>query len=205
MTGSLVGVSMPIFWLGLELIIIFSVGLNLFPVSGRLDPRLMLEPITGLFTLDGLIYGVRDHDWSFFLSAVHHIALPALALATIPLAVIARVTRSAMLEILGRDYIRTARAKGLAERIVVWRHALKNAMLPIITIIGIQFGYNLAGAVLTENIFAWPGIGNFLYSAVTSRDYLAVQGGVAFVSVAFIAINLLVDVLYAYVNPRIRY
>jgi len=205
MTGSLVGVSMPIFWLGLVLILVFSVGLNLFPVSGRLDPRLMLEPITGLFTLDGLIYGLRDHDWSFFRSAIHHIVLPALALATIPLAVIARVTRSAMLEILGRDYIRTARAKGLAERIVVWRHALKNAMLPIITIIGIQFGYNLAGAVLTENIFAWPGIGNFLYSAVTSRDYLAVQGGVAFVSVAFIAINLLVDVLYAYVNPRIRY
>ena len=205
MTISLMGVSMPIFWLGLELIIVFSVGLNLFPVSGRLDPRLMIEPITGLYTLDGLVYGFRDHDWSCFLSAIHHIALPALALATIPLAVIARITRSAMLEIMGQDYIRTARAKGLPERVVILRHALGNALLPIITIIGIQFGYNLAGAVLTENIFAWPGIGNFLYAAVTSRDYLAVQGGVAFVSVAFIFINLLVDVLYAYVNPRIRY
>jgi ABC-type dipeptide/oligopeptide/nickel transport system permease component len=110
-----------------------------------------------------------------------------------------------MLEIMGQDYIRTARAKGLSERVVIWRHGLKNALLPIITIIGIEFGYNLAGAVLTESIFAWPGIGNFLYTAVISRDYLAVQGGVAFVSVAFILINLLVDVMYAYVNPRIRY
>ena len=131
--------------------------------------------------------------------------LPAVALATVPLAVIARVTRSAMLEIMGQDYIRTARAKGLPERTVVWSHAFRNALLPVITIIGIEFGYNLAGAVLTETIFAWPGIGNWLYTAVLSRDYLAVQGGVAFVSVAFILINLLVDVLYAYVNPRIRY
>jgi peptide/nickel transport system permease protein len=205
MTGSLVGVSMPIFWLGLVLIIVFSVHLHLFPTGTRLDPRIMLEPITGFFLLDGLIYGLRQHDWSFLLSALHHLVLPALALATIPLAVIARVTRSAMLEVLGQDYIRTARAKGLAERIVIWRHALRNALLPVITIIGIQFGYNLAGAVLTENIFAWPGLGNWLYNAVLARDYLAIQGGVAFVSVAFILINLLVDVLYACLNPRIRY
>jgi ABC-type dipeptide/oligopeptide/nickel transport system permease component len=205
MTGSLVGVSIPIFWLGLMLIIVFSVGLNLFPTGGRLDARMLMEPITGLYTLDGILYGFKEHDWSYFFSALHHIVLPAVALATVPLAVIARVTRSAMLEIMGQDYIRTARAKGLSERLVVWRHALKNALLPIITIIGIEFGYNLAGAVLTESIFAWPGIGNFLYNAVLSRDYLAIQGGVAFVSVAFILINLLVDVMYAYVNPRIRY
>ena len=205
MTASLVGVSMPIFWLGLVLIIVFSVGLNLFPTGGRLDPRTLMDPITGIFTIDGIIYGFREHDWSYFTSALHHLVLPSVALATVPLAVIARVTRSAMLEIMGQDYIRTARAKGLSERTVVWRHALKNALLPIITIIGIEFGGNLAGAVLTESIFAWPGIGNFLYNAVLSRDYLTIQGGVAFVAVAFIICNLLVDVMYAYVNPRIRY
>ena len=205
MTGSLVGVSMPIFWLGLVLIIVFSVDLNWFPTSGRVDARLLLDPITGIYTLDGLVYGLRDHDWSLLKSACQHLVLPAVALATVPLAVIARVTRSAMLEIMGQDYIRTARAKGLPERAVVWRHALKNAMLPIVTIIGIEFGYNLAGAVLTESIFAWPGIGNWLYTAVLSRDYLAIQGGVAFVSVAFILINLLVDLVYAYVNPKVRF
>ncbi len=205
MIGSLIGVSVPIFWLGLVLIIVFAVNLNLFPTGGRLDGRMLMTPITGFFTLDGFIYIFKEHDTSYFFSALHHIVLPAVALATIPLAVIARVTRSAMLEIMGQDYIRTARAKGLPERSVIWSHAFRNALLPVITIIGIEFGYNMAGAVLTETIFAWPGIGNWLYTAVLSRDYLAVQGGVAFVSVAFILINLLVDVLYAYVNPRIRY
>lgn len=205
MVGSLVGVSIPIFWLGLVLIIVFSIWLNLFPTGGRLDSRMLMESITGFSTLDGFIYIFKEKTFTYFFSALHHIILPAVVLATVPLAVISRVTRSAMLEIMSQDYIRTARAKGLSERIVVWRHALKNALLPIITIIGIEFGYNLAGAVLTENIFAWPGIGNWLYNAVLSRDYLAIQGGVAFVSVAFILINLLVDVMYAYVNPRIRY
>ena len=137
-------------------------------------------------------------DWRYVI-------MPAIVLGWSSAGIIARLTRSSLLEVMRNDYIRTARAKGLSERLVVWRHALKNAMLPIITIIGIEFGYNLAGAVLTESIFAWPGIGNFLYNAVLSRDYLAIQGGVAFVSVAFILINLLVDVMYAYVNPRIRY
>ena len=205
MAGSLTGVSMPVFWLGLVLILVFSMHLKLFPTGTRLDPRIMLDPITGFFVLDGLIYGFRDHDWRFFLSAVHHLVLPAVALATIPLAVIARITRSAMLEIMGQDYIRTARAKGLAERAVIWSHGLRNALLPILTIIGIQFGYNLAGAVLTETIFAWPGIGNWLYNAVLARDYLAIQGGVAFVAALFILINLLVDLMYAWLNPRIRY
>jgi peptide/nickel transport system permease protein len=205
MVGSLAGVSVPVFWLGLVLIIVFAVGLNLFPTGGRLDARMMMTPITGLYTLDGFLYIFKEHTLEYFLSALHHIVLPAIALATVPLAVIARVTRAAMLEIMGQDYIRTARAKGLPERTVIWSHAFRNALLPVITIIGIEFGYNLAGAVLTETIFAWPGIGNWLYSAVLSRDYLAVQGGVAFVSVAFILINLLVDVMYAYVNPRIRY
>jgi peptide/nickel transport system permease protein len=205
MVGSLLGVSMPVFWLGLVLIIVFAVRLNLFPTGGRLDERMLMEPITGFYVLDGFIRIFKEHDFSYFFSALKHIVLPSLALATLPLAVIARVTRSAMLEVLGQDYIRTARAKGLTERTVIWSHAFRNALLPVITIIGIEFGYNMAGAVLTETIFAWPGLGNWLYNAVLSRDYLAVQGGVAFVSVAFILINLLVDVIYAYVNPRIRY
>ncbi len=205
MVGSLVGVSVPIFWLGLIFIIVFAVNLHLFPTGGRLDARMLMEPITGFYTLDGLIRLVKEHNPSYFLSCLYHLVLPSMALASVPLAVIARVTRSSMLEILGQDYIRTARAKGLPERTVVWSHAFRNALLPVITIIGLEFGYNLAGAVLTETIFAWPGIGNWLYSAVLGRDYLAVQGGVAFVSVAFILMNLLVDVLYAFVNPRIRY
>jgi len=205
MVGSLVGVSMPIFWLGLILIIVFSVGLNLFPTGGRINVRLFMTPITGFYLLDGFLNIFIKGDFKYFFSALHHILLPAIALATVPLAVIARVTRSAMLEIMKQDYIRTARAKGIPEHDVVWKHALKNALLPVITIIGIEFGYNLAGAVLTETIFAWPGIGNWLYMAVLSRDYLAVQGGVAFVSVSFILINLIVDILYAYINPKIRY
>jgi peptide/nickel transport system permease protein len=205
MVGSLVGVSIPIFWLGLMIIIVFSVGLNLFPTGGRLNSRMLMQAITGFYIVDGFLYIFKERTFTYFLSALHHIILPAIVLATVPLAVISRVTRSAMVEVMGQDYIRTARAKGLSKRIVVWRHALKNALLPIITIIGIQFGYNLAGAVLTESIFAWPGIGSWLYNAVLSRDYLAIQGGVVFVSVAFILINLLVDVMYAYVNPRIRY
>jgi peptide/nickel transport system permease protein len=205
MVGSLVGVSMPIFWLGLVLIIVFAVNLNLFPTGGRIDGRMLMDSITGFYTIDSFIYLIKDHNPSYFLSVAYHLVLPSVALATVPLAVIARVTRSSMLEIMGQDYIRTARAKGLPERAVIWSHAFRNALLPVITIIGLEFGYNLAGAVLTETIFAWPGIGNWLYSAVLGRDYLAVQGGVAFVSVAFILINLLVDVMYAYVNPRIRY
>jgi peptide/nickel transport system permease protein len=205
MVGSLVGVSMPIFWLGLVLIIVFAVNLNLFPTGGRLDGRMIVSPITGFCTIDGLIRLFRDHDPASLRSAAYHIVLPSIALATVPLAVIARVTRASMLEILGQDYIRTARAKGLPERTVIWSHAFRNALLPVITIIGLEFGYNLAGAVLTETIFAWPGLGNWLYSAVLGRDYLAVQGGVAFISIAFIFINLLVDVLYAWVNPRIHY
>jgi ABC-type dipeptide/oligopeptide/nickel transport system permease component len=205
MVGSLVGVSMPIFWLGLILIMVFSVWLGLFPTGGRVDLRLFMEPITGLYVLDGLIYIFTKGTFVYFLSALHHIFLPAMTLALVTLAVISRMTRSSMLEVLGQDYVRTARAKGLAEKKVVWKHAFRNALLPVITVIGVEFGSNLAGAVLTETIFAWPGLGNYLYSAVLSRDYLAVQGGAAFVSVSFILINLVVDILYAAVNPKIRY
>ncbi|THB81831.1 MAG: ABC transporter permease [Desulfobacteraceae bacterium] len=205
MFAALVGVSMPVFWLALILIMVFSVGLNLFPTGGRINIRLFMDPLTQFYLLDAIVYIFREGDFSYFLSALKHIILPAVALATIPLAVIARVTRSSMLEVVRQDYIRTARAKGLSERTVIYKHALRNALLPVITIIGIEFGYNLAGAVLTEEIFSWPGIGRWLYSAVTARDIPAVQGGVILIAVVFVLVNLAVDIFYAYINPKIRY
>lgn len=177
MALAVLGISVPLFVTGPVLKLLLALRAGWLPTSGWLDDR------GGAWVL----------------------VLPVLTLTLPYLAGIARLTRASALEVLRADYIRTARAKGLSERTVVWRHALKNALLPIITIIGIEFGGNLAGAVLTESIFAWPGIGNFLYNAVLSRDYLTIQGGVAFVAVAFIICNLLVDVCYAYVNPRIRY
>lgn len=205
MFAALVGVSMPIFWLALILIMVFSVGLDLFPTGGRMNIRLFFEPFTKFYIIDSLVYLFRDGDISYLVSTMKHIALPAIALATIPLAVIARVTRSSMLEVVRQDYIRTARAKGLSERTVIYKHALRNALLPVITVIGIEFGYNLAGAVLTEEIFSWPGIGRWLYAAVNARDIPAVQGGVILIAVVFVMVNLLVDIFYAYINPRIRY
>jgi peptide/nickel transport system permease protein len=205
MFAALVGVSMPVFWLALILIMFFSVALNLLPTGGRIDLRYFFEPITRFFILDGLIYLFKEGDPSYLVSAVRHILLPAVALATIPLAVIARITRSSMLEVVRQDFIRTARAKGLSERKVIYRHALKNALLPVVTIIGIEFGYNLAGAVLTEEIFAWPGIGRWLFGAVNARDIPAVQGGVIMIAVVFVLVNLMVDVVYSFLNPRIRY
>jgi len=202
---ALVGVSMPVFWLALILIMFFSVGLDLFPTGGRMNIRYFFDPISNFYLLDSVIYWFREGDSSYLISALQHIFLPAIALGTIPLAVIARVTRSSMLEVIRQDYIRTARAKGLSERKVIYKHALKNALLPVITVIGLQFGYNLAGAVLTEEIFSWPGIGRWLYSAVTARDIPAVQGGVILIAVVFVFINLFVDVLYSFLNPKIRY
>ena len=205
MFAALVGVSMPVFWLALILIMVFSVGLDLLPTGGRINIRLFFDSFSGFYLLDSLVHVFRDGDVSYLVSALKHILLPAVALATIPLAVIARVTRSSMLEVIQQDYIRTARAKGLSERKVIYRHALRNALLPVITIIGIEFGYNLAGAVLTEEIFSWPGIGRWLYGAVTARDIPAVQGGVILIAVVFVLVNLVVDIFYAYINPRIRY
>ncbi len=204
MVGALTGVSMPVFWLGLVLIMIFSVGLGWFPTGGRMEVRLFFQPITRLFLLDGLILWFKEGNSAYFFSALRHIVLPAVALATIPLAIIARTTRSSMLETMRQDYVRTARAAGLPERRVIFRYALKNALLPIITVIGIQFGLLLAGAILTETIFAWPGIGRWIYSAISARDYPAVQAGVVVVSATFVFINLIVDILYSIVNPRIR-
>ena len=204
MVGALVGVSMPVFWLALVFIMLFSVGLGWFPTGGRMNVRLFFDSLTGLYLLDGLIVLITEGDPQYLVSALRHIVLPAVALATIPLAIIARTTRSSMLETLRQDYVRTARAAGLPERRVIFRYALKNALLPIITVVGIQFGLLLAGAILTETIFAWPGIGRWLYNAITARDYPAVQAGVIVVSTVFVLMNLLVDVLYSVVNPRIR-
>jgi peptide/nickel transport system permease protein len=203
MSGSLLGVSMPVYWLGLLLIYLFAVNLNWLPPSGRLsvDAGLGFEPITGFYLLDALLQG----NLRAFQDALAHLILPAIAVGTIPLAIIARITRSAMLEVLSQDYIRTARAKGVLERWVIFKHALKNALLPVITIIGLEFGTLLGGAILTETIFSWPGIGSWIYEGILARDYPVVQGGVIVVAVTFVIVNLLVDLSYAFLDPRIHY
>jgi len=201
---SLTGYSMPIFWWGMMLIMLVSVQLNLTPVSGRIGDTVFLDdsqPLTGFMLIDTLIWGEPGD----FTDAVMHMILPAIVLGTIPLAVIVRMTRSAMLEVLGEDYIRTARAKGLTPMRVIVIHALRNAMLPVVTVIGLQVGTMLAGAILTETIFSWPGVGRWLIDALQRRDYPVVQGGVLMVATLIILVNLLVDVLYGVVNPRIRH
>ncbi|MFK8256174.1 dipeptide ABC transporter permease DppB [Erwinia sp. AnSW2-5] len=201
---SLTGYSMPIFWWGMMLIMLVSVQLNLTPVSGRIGDTVFLDdtqPLTGFMLIDTLFWGEPGD----FKDAVMHMILPAIVLGTIPLAVIVRMTRSAMLEVLGEDYIRTARAKGLTPMRVIVVHALRNAMLPVVTVIGLQVGTLLAGAILTETIFSWPGLGRWLIDALQRRDYPVVQGGVLMVATLIIFVNLLVDVLYGVVNPRIRH
>ncbi|MBQ41625.1 MAG: peptide ABC transporter permease [Gemmatimonadetes bacterium] len=195
------GISVPVFWLGLMLMLLLSVQFPLFPVSGRVDAQTYLEPITHFYLLDAALRG-NGHA---FGDAAWHLVLPAVTLGTIPLAVIARMTRSSLLEVLGEDYVRTAWAKGLSERLVVLRHALKNSFVPTLTVIALQFGYLLGGAIITETIFAWPGLGRWLFLAVLARDFRAVQGGVLLLSTVFVLMNLLADVLYAWLDPRIRY
>jgi len=201
MAAALVGVSMPIFWLGLILMMLFSVQLQWLPAGGRLNARLFWDGATQFVVLESLFTG----RWNFLINGFSHLILPGLALATIPLSIIARITRSSMLEVLNLDYIRTARAKGLPWSKVNFRHALKNALLPVVTIIGLQVGLLLGGAVLTETIFSWPGIGRYIVIAIQSRDYPVVQGGIALITLAMILVNLLVDLLYTFVDPRIRY
>jgi peptide/nickel transport system permease protein len=202
MAGSLVGVSMPVYWLGLLLVYGFAVHLGWLPPSGRISVEVGLnfQPITGFYLLDALL----QRNWGALRDVAAHLVLPAIALSTIPLAIVARITRSAMIEALGQDYIRTAQAKGVSPIGVVGQHALKNALLPVSTIIGLQFGSLLGSAILTETIFAWAGIGSWIYQGVLQRDYPVVQGGVIFVAVAFVLINLAVDVLYPLIDPRIR-
>jgi peptide/nickel transport system permease protein len=199
--GALTGVSMPIFWLGLVLAWFFGVQLRVLPTGFRLSSGTAFVPWTNFVILDALLQG----DWPTLADAVRHLILPALALATIPLAVIARMTRASMLEVLSREYIRTAEAKGLSRRVVILRHALRNALLPVLTVVGLQVGRLLAGAILTETIFSWPGIGLWVYESIESRDYAIVQGVSLFIAVIVVAVNLLTDVLYAAVDPRIKY
>lgn len=201
MVGSLVGVSVPIFWLGIMEIMLFAVILKWLPSGGRLSSGIEIEPITNLFLLDSLLTG----NWVGFTDALKHIIMPAVSLATIPTAIITRMTRSSMLDVLQEDYIRTASAKGLSEKVVLFRHALKNAFLPVITIIGIQAGSLLAGAVLTETIFSWPGIGKWVYDSILGRDYPIVQGVTLLIAIIFMLVNLLVDLSYAVLDPRISY
>jgi dipeptide transport system permease protein len=200
MGTALVGYSMPIFWWGLLLIILFSTTLGWTPVSGRIGLQFFFKPITGFMTIDTLLYG----NWPAFVSALRYLILPTVVLATIPLAVLARQTRSAMLEVMGEDYVRTARAKGLAPRRVVGLHALRNALIPVVTTIGLQVGVLLGGAILTETIFAWPGIGKWMVDSIYKRDYVVVQSGLLIIALVVMAVNLVVDILYAVINPRIR-
>ncbi|MEW6580178.1 MAG: ABC transporter permease [Chloroflexota bacterium] len=201
MFGALFGVSIPIFVLGLLLIFLLGVELEWLPFVGRLDSNVRIERVTGLHLVDALISG----NLSGFKSALEHLILPAITLATIPLAIIARITRSAMLEVLNQDYIRTARAKGLRGRSVIMHHAFRNAMLPVVTIIGLQLGRLLSGAVLTETIYSWPGVGKWLFDSIIARDYPIVQSMTLVIALIFIVVNLIVDLLYALIDPRIRY
>lgn len=201
MTGALFGVSLPIFWLGLMMIWLFSVKLHLLPPSGRLSNDIDLTKITNLYILDSILTG----NWAAFKDSFKHLLMPGLALGTIPMAIIARMTRSSMLEVMKQDYIRTANAKGLARFIVVFHHALKNAFLPVLTVIGLQFGFLLGGAVLTETIFSWPGVGRYVYLAILGRDYPVVQSTILVIATVFVFVNLITDLLYKFVDPRIRY
>jgi peptide/nickel transport system permease protein len=201
MFAALVGFSMPIFWLGIMLILLFAWYLGWVPISGRLDYTIELTHITNFYLLDALL----TRNWAALGNAARHLVLPAVTLSTVPLAIIARMTRSSLLEVLRQDYVRTARAKGLAERIVVMRHALKNAFIPVVTVIGLNVGSLLGGAILTETIFAWPGMGRLVVDAIFARDYPVVQGTVLVIALLFVVVNLLVDLSYAYLDPRIRY
>ena len=202
MGAALTGYSMPIFWWGLILILFMSNTLHLTPVSGRIDLiKYYFQPVTGFMLIDSIISGQKGA----FMDAVRHLILPTIVLGTVPLAVIARMTRSSMLEVLEEDYVRTARAKGLSAFRVIGLHALRNALIPVVTVIGLQVGTLLAGAVLTETIFSWPGIGKWLVESIGRRDYPALQGGIMLIASVVILVNLIIDLLYGLINPRIRH
>ena len=206
MSAVLLGVSIPVFWLGWMLVYLLAVlparaGLDLFPISGRISLAYAIPPRTHLIVLDSLLAG----NGRAALDALWHLLLPALTLGTIPLAIVAKITRGSMLDVLASDYVRTARAKGLSERAVIVRHALRNALIPIITVLGLQTGLLLGGAVLTESVFAWPGVGRLAFDAISNRDVPVINGCVLLFASVFVVVNTVVDVLYAVVNPRIRY
>ena len=201
MGTALVGYSMPIFRWALLLIILFSTKLGWTPVSGRISLTQFFPPVTGFMLIDSLLAGKPAAFWS----AVHHLILPTIVLATVPLAVIARQTRSAMLEVLGEIYIMTAKSKGLAPRRVIWLHALRNALIPVVTTIGLQVSVLMGGAILTETIFSWPGIGKWMIDSISRRDYQVVQGGLLLIAAVVMLVNLTVDLLYGLINPRVRH
>jgi peptide/nickel transport system permease protein len=200
MVLALVGVSMPIFWLGLMLMYLLAVMVPVMPMMGRIGMGSEPDVVTGLMLIDTLVAG----ELGDFLDALHHLVLPAVTLATVPMAIVARITRSAMLEVLNKDYVRTARAKGMSEAVVVLRHALRNAFLPIVTVLGLNLGLLLGGAVLTETIFSWPGLGRYVVDSLMARDYAAVQGCILVFAALMAVINLIVDLVYVLLDPRIR-
>jgi peptide/nickel transport system permease protein len=198
--ASLIGISIPIFFLAIILKYIFSVRLGWLPSVGRQDPLLAAEHPTNFYILDAII----TLNWEAFVDAIKHLILPAIALGTIPLAIIARITRASTLDVQNEDYVRTARAKGVAPRTLDRRHIFRNALLPITTIVGLQVGLLLSGAVLTEKVFAWPGVGSWLVDAIEGRDYAVLQGGILFLAIVFVFVNLIVDLTYGFIDPRIR-
>jgi len=198
---ALFGISMPVFWLGIMLMMIFGVFLGWLPIGGRIDLLLPFNHITGLMVVDSIITG----NGAALISVLRHLILPAIALGTIPMAIIARTTRSSMLEILRQDFIRTERAKGLSERKVIYKHAIRNAMVPVVTVIGLNFGLLLSGAILTETVFSWPGVGRLVVDSVYARDYPLVIGCILVFALVFVIVNLITDLLYTYIDPRIHY
>jgi len=201
LVASLIGISFPVFFLAILLKYVFAVRLGWLPTIGRLSVTTTMDNPTNLFLLDALL----TRNWEALRDVIEHLILPAAALATIPLAIIARITRAAVLDVLSEDYVRTARAKGMGPAIVDRRHVLRNAMLPVVTIVGLQVGLLLTGAILTETIFAWPGVGSWMLNAIRARDYAVLQGGIVFFALVVVLVNLLVDISYALLNPRIRY
>jgi peptide/nickel transport system permease protein len=201
MITALIGVSMPIFWLGILLIILFSGTLHLLPSTGRIDTILQPTPVTGFYLIDTLIEGNFEGFWS----AITHLILPSVALGMYSMAIIARMTRSSMLDTLEQDYIRTARAKGITEGSVITKHALRNALIPVVTVIGLQLGSLLGGAVLTETVFSWPGIGAYTVQCILKSDFPVVQGVVMLVAITYVIINLIVDIVYGFLDPRIKF
>lgn len=198
---ALFGISMPVFWLGIMLMMIFGVFLGWLPIGGRIDLLLPFTRITGFMVVDSIITG----NGAALISVLRHLILPAIALGTIPMAIIARTTRSSMLEVLRQDFIRTQRAKGLSEFKVIYKHAIRNAMVPVVTVIGLNFGLLLSGAILTETVFSWPGVGRLVVDAVYQRDYPLVIGCILVFAIVFVIVNLITDILYTYIDPRIHY
>jgi peptide/nickel transport system permease protein len=198
---ALFGISMPVFWLGIMLMMIFGVFLGWLPIGGRIDLLIPFQRITGFMVIDSIITG----NGAALISVLRHLILPAIALGTIPMAIIARTTRSSMLEVLRQDFIRTERAKGLSERKVIYKHAIRNALVPVVTVIGLNFGLLLSGAILTETVFSWSGVGRLVVDSVFDRDYPLVIGCILVFALVFVIVNLITDLLYTYIDPRIHY